>query len=458
MKHANVRRIHASLLAVLICFAPAVLAQRQRGQQAAQQPAQPAMQQTAQPPAQQPNQMAQQAATSQMQAAPSLCANRPLCYEANDFVVTVTEFRTSTDGRGTKILDAMLHFQNKTSQPISLGYVDQSGGAIDDMGNRFVLNTYGGGVRGMGVVAGNNMDPKFTLPGGGAGDARLEFWWPPYGKLAGVNYEMEFSIREMNRVEGNQWTLGDESLIHYSGLANGTGVPPVSAPMSAGGGTTMGSGGMAAPTSTVGNLLNNYTQGQTNTATANAQTMVAAGQPCPPGTTPSSAAGKVTNVANAAGVQNQTANNAISNASSAISSLGSLFGKKKQQQAQANQAAATTPCVAATTTNAVTTATPMAAPTTGPTNARTAAPATNPLAANPLATPTAAQSSATTRTASKSAQPAATAAKPSAVTNASMKQPATTTTTTKAKPASTTTPAKKPATTTTTTTNGSGGQ
>ena len=441
MNHATVRPVHALLLATMLCIGPLVVAQRN------------------QQPAQQPTQQIQQTAP-QMQNAPtaapaSLCANKPLCYEANDYVVTVTEFRTSTDGRGSKILDAMLHFQNKTNQSISLGYVDQSGGAIDDMGNRFVLNTYGGGVRGMGVVAGNNMDPKFTLPAGGAGDARLELWWPPYGKLAGVNYEMEFSIREMNRVEGNQWTLGDESLIHYSGLANGMGVPPVSAPMSAGGGSTMGSGGMAAPGGNVGNVINNYTQGQTNPATTNVQTMVAAGQPCPPGTTPSNAAGKVTNVANAAGAQNQNANNAITNASSAISSIGSLFGKKKQQP-QANQTAAATPCVGVANTSTATTAMP-AATTTNTT--------TNPLATNRLATNAATSRTVTTptgATAAKSTGTPATATKPSAITNASMrqpatKQPATTTTTAKPKP-TTATPAKKPATTTTTTTNGSGGQ
>jgi hypothetical protein len=295
------------------------------------------------------------------------------------------------------------------------------------------------------------MDPKFTLPAGGAGDARLELWWPPYGKLAGVNYEMEFSIREMNRVEGNQWTLGDESLIHYSGMANGMGVPPVSAPMSAGGGSTMGSGGMTAPAANIGNVINNYTQGQTNAATTNVQTMVAAGQPCPPGTTPSNAAGKLTNVANAAGAQNQNANNAITNASSAISSIGSIFGKKKQQP-QANQTAAATPCVAVANTSTAATAT--AAATTTNTN-------TNPLATNPLATNAA--TSRTAATAAKSTSTAATTTKASAITNASMKQPATkqpatTTTTAKPKPTTATPPARKPTTTTTTTTNGSGGE
>jgi hypothetical protein len=392
MKTATVRKLQSLLLVTAIAVtAPAMLAQRKtqaKSQQAAQQPA---AQQAPQPD---PSQM--QAAPGAA-AAPSLCGNQPLCYEANDFVATVTQFRVSNDPRGYKIIDAMMHFQNKTTQAISLGYVDGSGSAIDDMGNRLVLNTNNGGVRGMGVVAGNNMDPKFTLPPGGGGDARFELYWAGGGKLSGVNYEMELSLREMNRVEGNQWTLGDESLIHYQGLANGQGVAAVSVPagsVAPSGAMGMASPGVAtAPTSTMG-TVNNYVSGQPNVvqtgvAQPQAQQVVAyapAGQPCPAGTAPATnAAGRVQNAAASAGVQNQAANNAVGTASNAISSFGSLFGKKKNAQQAANQNAGATPCVSTTGVAA----NPMAAPTT---NTAVANPAVRgtvaaPANVNPLATP-----------------------------------------------------------------------
>src|SRR5215475_5261928 len=340
MRHSVIRSLFLSLLTASIgALAPIVAAQSQN-RVAPAAPASPA------PSPSQPT---------------SLCANRPLCYDANDFVATVTEFRTSTAGNGAKVLDAMVHFVNKTNQAISLGYVDGSGAAIDDMGNRFVLNTWGGGIRGMGVVSGNNMDPKFTLPPGGGADARFELWWAPYGKLAGVNYEMEFSLREMNRVEGNQWTLGDESLIHYQGLANGVGVAPITGGNSfASGSSGMGSGGVTTGgggVPAIGSAVTTYVPGvQANNSGQTAPTTyVAAGQPCPPGTSPSPSPSpsRAASVANSVGQQNQNANNAISNASSAISSLGSLFKKKSPPQ----NAAGTTPCVAATNT-----ANPMVAP------------------------------------------------------------------------------------------------
>ena len=335
MENVRVRTTQILVIAATIALtAPGLLAQVKRPPSKASVQAQP----------QNPNET--QATPVAAQA--SLCANRPLCYEGNDFVATVTEFRTSTDPRGMKIIDAMMHFQNKTNQQISLGYVDGSGSAIDDMGNRLALNSYNGGVRGMGIVAGNNVDPKFSLPPGGGGDSRFELYWMPGGKLSGVNYEMELSIREMNRVEGNQWTLGDETLLHYQGLANGMGVAPLSNVNSAG----MGSGGMSSgtgATSTVGSAVNAFTPGQANASAPSAQPMmVASGQPCPPGARTS---GTLANVANTAGTQNDTANNAVTNASAAISNLGSIFGRKKKAAAAPATTNVAAPCSPAVNAN-----------------------------------------------------------------------------------------------------------
>jgi len=423
MKNATVRKALLVLAAATVSVVPAMLAQ------------------VTQPQASQPQQNVQ--AMQPASAPASFCANRPLCYEANDFVATVSEFRTSVDGRGTKILDAMVHFQNKTNQPISLGYVDGSGSAIDDMGNRFALSTWQGGVRGIGVVAGNNMDPKFTLPAGGGGDARFELWWPPAGHPSGVNYEMELSIREINRIEGNQWTLGDESLIHYQGLANGMGVAPVSGSMVSGGGA--GSmGGTVNSFASQGNVIS--TSGQPMTAYST--------QPCPPGSTTTST---LTNTANVAGGQNQNANGAINNASQAISNLGSLFHKKKANAATpaTNAAAPCTPATNASGPSAVPVGN--AAMPVSTVSALAVTPAPNTKAAmtarptTPPATTSAVQKTAVTPPA-QAGTAKSTAQKPSAaVVKTSLKQPGPATKTT-------TPPAKKPAATTATTNNSGSSQ
>jgi hypothetical protein len=234
----------------------------------------------------------------------SFCGNQPLCFESMDFAATITEFRTS-DGNGFKILDAIVRFQNKTNQPLILGYVDGSASGIDDRGNRYTLNPYGGsGVRGIGILSGNNIDPKFMLRAGGYGDARFELLWR-LGQLQGVTYEMEMSIREINRVEGNQFVMGGETLLHYQGLANGAGVA-ASAAGTTGAGTIPGQ------------------------AMAGSQSQ----SPCDPAASVNSIAGatnsaSVQNAATSASSTASNASNQVNNAASAFSNLGSIFGHKK---------------------------------------------------------------------------------------------------------------------------------
>jgi hypothetical protein len=225
-------------------------------------------------------QRTQQAGAAQTQtAAPaqgSFCGSNPLCYESADFAATVTQFRTSTDASGNKLLDAILHFQNKTNQTVSLGYVDGSGSGLDDRGNRYGLNVGWGGVRGMGVISGNNLNPSFVLPPAGSGDVRFELIWvrPPSTAIIGVNYEIELDIREMNRAEANQWVLGSETLMHYQGLVNGV-AAPVSSYNSAGAaspGSSNMSGVSGAGTATpsgsapAGSAINNYAPSGVNNA------------------------------------------------------------------------------------------------------------------------------------------------------------------------------------------------
>jgi hypothetical protein len=427
-----------TLAAAMGLTAPALLAQAKRPPNKASVQAQP--------------QNSNETQTTPVAAQTSLCANRPLCYEGNDFVATVTEFRTSTDPRGIRIIDAMMHFQNKTNQQISLGYVDGSGSAIDDMGNRLGLNTYNGGVRGMGIVAGNNVDPKFSLPPGGGGDARFELYWAPGGKLSGVNYEMELSIREMNRVEGNQWTLGDETLLHYQGLANGMGVAAGSNVNSVG----MGSGAMASgtgATSTGGSAINAFTPGQTTAYAPSGQPMMAtSAQPCPPG---ASTPGTLTNVANSAGAQNDTANNAVTNANAAISNLGSIFSRKKKPAAAPATANAAAPCTPAATANAKGAVVGAPAPNTALTQPGGGVPAANRnglMAPTTAATTTASRAAVTTAVTRRTVATTATQPTAAAVVNkTALKQPVPAATKTSA-PA-----AKKPAQTPATTTNGTGG-
>ncbi len=280
---------------------------------------------------------AQAAAAPAAQAAPQpvlICGNTAFCYETADFAATITDFRTSVQGP-YKIIDATVHFVNKTTGLVTLGYAVNSGTATDERGNRYIVagaNAY----RGIGLVYGpNNFDPKFAIQPGGFGDARFELGLVGNPPVIGFNFELDLTVDEINTYTGNQHTLGGEFPLQFKGLANGAaGAQP--------GQVAMASNGTLASA----------------TGVANAAT---APQPCGTAGTASAIAGAT----NSQTVQNATtgATTAVNNASAAVTSIGNLFGKKKAAPTNAVAGAATAPAPC-TSTNAAsaTPATPAAAP------------------------------------------------------------------------------------------------
>jgi hypothetical protein len=239
-------------------------------------------------------------------APPTVCGTTPSCAESNDFAVMITNFRTS-DLRGYKMLDVVVRFRNKTANPLVLGYVQGSGGAVDEKGNRY--SVYGGnGVRGIGQVSGNSFDPKFTLPPGGVGDAQFELAWYPGQQIYGFTFGLDLTVDEINSYEGNQHSLGGEFPLHFEGLTNGisSGTALAAGPMP----------GVASPCNKVGGVA---------------------------GTAMSVAGASGDAVSNAAGQAAATA--------ATVSSVASLFHKKKAPAPTSAQSV--DPCAAAAPAAAV---------------------------------------------------------------------------------------------------------
>jgi hypothetical protein len=411
MKNATISKIRTlALVATLAAYMPATFAQKGK-----------------------PAGGAKSATASASDAAPkSPCSNQTFCYDTADFTATIAQFRTSTDGSGNKILDAIVHFQNKTDQVLSLGYADGSAESMDDHGNRYELSK--NGVRGMGTVAGTTPDAKFVLQPNSTGDARIELQWNPKDQIAGATYELEFSVREMSKGDDKQWSLGNECLLHYDGLANGSasaaGSPHAPGGASPSGDTATASNGAtpgaSAAASTGSALMSSLTNGT-----------AAATQPC--ATTTAKAAG-------AAGSTGQSgAANAVSSTGAAITSISSLFGHKKTtpDPAAATSAASATPCTAATSAAAGAGA--------GAAGGAKGATKTNAMAQPPAAAPVAATPAATTPVATAAtpahpvAKPTPTPAPKTGVVNTALKQPVVATPVVVAKaPVTPATAAKKP--------------
>ena len=149
----------------------------------------------------------------------SPCAGDAGCMSVTSFVAKIADFRNSTSGR-MRIVTITTRFQNRTKQPLTLGYVQNSGIVTDDQGNRYVV--YGeNGVRGIGVITSGSFDPKFTLQPGESSDARFEFVWSPSrNEIFGTKYEVELAVREIDPLVGNQFRLGKEHALHFSGFSD----------------------------------------------------------------------------------------------------------------------------------------------------------------------------------------------------------------------------------------------
>ncbi len=149
------------------------------------------------------------------------CPPASSCYEVPSFAAHITDFRTSSNGR-TKLLTATIRFTNRLNRPLTLGYVEGSGIATDDQGNRYVL--YGeNAIRAMGIISRNSLDPKFELAPGQWADARLELAWNPSSRdIIGLRFNLDLTVRELNPLQGRQYRLGLEHALRFEGL----GEPP----------------------------------------------------------------------------------------------------------------------------------------------------------------------------------------------------------------------------------------
>lgn len=157
---------------------------------------------------------------------PAVCGGRPGCAEVNPFAATMIDFRVTAIGRD-RLLTATVRFQNKNSQPLILGFVADGGVALDDQGNRYVIAAESA-VRGIGLITRNTLDPKFVLQPGEAGDGRFELIWRPATgrEVFGTSFTLDLTLREIRPLAGNQYQLGREHAIRFTGLGGAAPAAP----------------------------------------------------------------------------------------------------------------------------------------------------------------------------------------------------------------------------------------
>ncbi|WP_309671434.1 hypothetical protein [Gemmatimonas sp.] len=170
------------------------------------------------------------------------CAGQASCYETTNLTAVVSDFRSSVSG-ANRVITATIRIQNRTPRPLTLGYLSGSGVVTDDQGNRYEVAS-AESVRGIGLITSNSFDAKFQLQPGERADARVEFLFRPASRnvILGTSYAMDVALREINPIAGNQWRLGREHALRFTGF-DGKGA---TASMAAGGASAASAAPVAA--------------------------------------------------------------------------------------------------------------------------------------------------------------------------------------------------------------------
>lgn len=140
--------------------------------------------------------------------------------ERPSFTATLTSFQTyvPTSPGNQHYMAAVVHFQNKTKQPLILGYSSKGFSATDEQGNRYGVTT----IRGMGEASTSNLDAKFVLPAEGGSDMFVELYWRgPRNDIFGVTFDLNMAVRDLKKLEGNQYQIGPETTLEFNGLKTG---------------------------------------------------------------------------------------------------------------------------------------------------------------------------------------------------------------------------------------------
>jgi hypothetical protein len=157
------------------------------------------------------------------------CGGAARCVGTRTFTATLADLRLSRYGND-KVLTFSVRFRNLLEQPLYLGFVQGSGLMIDDQGMRYTLASGSNAVRGMGLVNASTFDPKFVLQPGESGDVRVELVSrAQQGQIFGTVYDLDFAVREIEAMPGNQFSLGKEHSLQYRKLVPDDGGAPAAA-------------------------------------------------------------------------------------------------------------------------------------------------------------------------------------------------------------------------------------
>jgi hypothetical protein len=131
------------------------------------------------------------------------CAGKPRCYGAASFIAEVIGV-TQSQARGDHLLDINVRFQNPTSQPVILAYVDRSSIGTDNNSNRYRGTISLPAVKGIGIVRGDQADPQFVLNPGASKNVTFTVFRTLDKNPIGTIFDFEATIAQLEILPSRQ--------------------------------------------------------------------------------------------------------------------------------------------------------------------------------------------------------------------------------------------------------------
>ena len=156
------------------------------------------------------------------------CDASARCHDAGPFRVQVVQLTDSRIGGATNdhVLRVNMRITNTGPQPLVLAYTSGSSLAIDELGNRYYsrrAGTHDASATGIGVSAGNKVDPQFRLEPGQSRMVTFDVRRFRTGRNAiGTRFQHELALEELELLNGGAVRSVRQHAVSISNLTIGT--------------------------------------------------------------------------------------------------------------------------------------------------------------------------------------------------------------------------------------------
>lgn len=149
------------------------------------------------------------------------CGDKKWCDDAGIFTAQVKSV-TPSKASGYQFVTLNIKVTNLLQEPLVLCYLNGTALGTDERGNRY--GTRNDKVRGIGICAGNSLNPQFQLRPGESRDWTIDYYTGIYrNTVLGVEWKADFTLQRLQLIPGNQVQTNGDYAVSFENLTAGGG-------------------------------------------------------------------------------------------------------------------------------------------------------------------------------------------------------------------------------------------